>query len=75
MDSRATVTTTATGMEWQPAVAAGGALHGVAALAAALQEGRWPDARHAGTDLREDLFRLDALLPPARRQARTATRV
>ncbi|WP_405787087.1 hypothetical protein OG753_03585 [Streptomyces sp. NBC_00029] len=74
MDSRATVTTTATGLEWQ-SVAAGGALHGVAALAAALQEGRWPDARHAVTDLREALFRLDALLPPARRQARTTTRI
>ncbi|MEV6682148.1 hypothetical protein AB0N09_35605 [Streptomyces erythrochromogenes] len=63
MDSRATAMATATGPEWQLAGAAGGALREVAALAAALQEGRWPDARHAAAALREALDRLDALLP------------
>ncbi|WP_157879705.1 hypothetical protein [Streptomyces yangpuensis] len=60
LDSRATATTTATGPEWQLAAAAGGALRQVGALAAALQEGRWPDARHAAAGLREALDRLDA---------------
>ncbi|MFE5675507.1 hypothetical protein ACFQ7B_05130 [Streptomyces erythrochromogenes] len=63
LDSRATATTTATGPEWQLAAAAGEVLREVAALAAALQEGRWPEARHAVADLGEVLARLDALLP------------
>ncbi|AQT70362.1 hypothetical protein [Streptomyces sp. fd1-xmd] len=73
LDSRATAMTTATGLEWQLAAAAGGALREVAVLAAALQEGRWPDARQAVTDLREVLARLDALLPSGQDQALPAS--
>ncbi|MET9842200.1 hypothetical protein ABZZ01_31100 [Streptomyces virginiae] len=54
---------TATGLEWQLAAAVGGALHEVAALAVALQEGRWDAAHHAVADLRDALCRLDDFLP------------